>query len=354
MSPNAPDSMTFFWYLYHSFGSFMDSSMPAIFALNPKLLLLTLLRSLMAADQKPLTASRSVIVEVRPGTHSDRRKAPVNPAFLRLRVMRPIRPPPATALTDPRIGTFLARALGTCGSGMTGSSSSSSLLLLSLSPSSSSSSSVPDSGILTVSTIPTGSTPSHSAVIASTRAVTCSSPHLLSTPSPPTTQTSGMGCNPASNAAAKLVLSTPSPSATSSTESISSPPLTGSIIPTAPAAAISASTSRLHSVPSLRAMAGTGPGKFPRAPSCSTQKVLRALTLPATRAALALATVRTFSDSLVTSVACRSRAVGSVGSGMAISGLKVSLPDGEERDCCRMRRAREAASLCWVAEKADT
>ena len=138
-------------------------------------------------------------------------------------------------------------------------------------------------------------------------------------------------------------------------ESMASPPLTGRTMPTAPASAMSANTPASHSVPSLSARTGTGPGKFPRADSCSTQKVRRALTLPASRAALALALERTFSDNFVTSVDCRRRAVGSVGSGMTISGLKVSLPDGDERDCERMRRAMVAASFCWVlAEKADT
>ena len=91
-------------------------------------------------------------------------------------------------------------------------------------------------------------------------------------------------------------------------------------------------------------MTGRGPGKFPLAVSCSWQNIVNALILPEMKAALPFALTRIALLILVISVDCNRSAVGSVGSGMMISGLRVSFLAMEDRDDWRMLRLRLAAS----------
>jgi hypothetical protein len=129
-------------------------------------------------------------------------------------------------------------------------------------------------------------------------------------------------------------------------------------IPAAPAAATSfqSTTSTLSSVSSScnrvlsascgfpQYMTGMGPGKLPRASSCSLQNILSELReAHDTNAPLALALVRRASDKLETADDCNNRPVGVLGSSMSISGLSVSLPDGEEKACAN------SAWCCWAA-----
>merc|ERR1712176_8944 len=84
------------------------------------------IQALQKSDENSLLGSAG-----KPGTHSRRRTAPVNPdAFIRA-VSSPMRPPPAPALTDANIGTLLPSAFEILGS-WTGSDISSSSLVLDL------------------------------------------------------------------------------------------------------------------------------------------------------------------------------------------------------------------------------
>mmetsp|Transcript_42834 Transcript_42834/g.130265 ORF Transcript_42834/g.130265 Transcript_42834/m.130265 type:complete len:250 (-) Transcript_42834:59-808(-) len=249
------------------------------------------------------------------------------------------------------MGMDLERGLATvgrsaeAGASSSDSSSSPSSASSSAGVSSSLSSSLPSpssssSSAMTLNTTPTGSSP-HPSVNASTRACTSPSPHSPAFASGMTA--SGIGCSPFDRASLYNSTKTPSPAASFPSAALSSsdPPFRVSNTPHAPASAASVNRSSVHSAlpfppppPLLEEQytTGTGPGKLPRASSCSAHIVLRLPRLPAMNATFDFALVRNVSLNFCISVVCNSMAVGSVGSGMIISGLSVNLPLGLRRD----------------------
>mmetsp|Transcript_666 Transcript_666/g.1461 ORF Transcript_666/g.1461 Transcript_666/m.1461 type:complete len:216 (-) Transcript_666:390-1037(-) len=189
-------------------------------------LLRVLFRSPMHALQKSEENSR-LGFPGKPGTHSRRRTAPVNPDDLIRLVSSPMRPAPAPDRTEAKMGTRFWRALGTTGRGSAsaGSDSSSSSSLLSLAEE------------LMVINIETGSSPISSEIFP-TRASISSSFHEDAVES--LTVISGIGCNPHSKAVLhnfnQSVSSSPE---ISSIEEISEPSLIDTKIPETPVSATS-------------------------------------------------------------------------------------------------------------------
>mmetsp|Transcript_2349 Transcript_2349/g.4958 ORF Transcript_2349/g.4958 Transcript_2349/m.4958 type:complete len:278 (-) Transcript_2349:14-847(-) len=245
-----------------------------------------------------------------------------------------MRPPPALLRTEAKMGTRFPKALRTVGRGRaSGASASSSSSLLS--------SSLDE---LMVSKTETGSSPIISASL-STRDSTSSSFQVVAVSS--FIVISGMGCMPQSNTALQTFIQSASPEM-SSREEISEPSLMATKNPETPVSATSAISSRIPST-LLESLAqyttGTGPGKFPRASSCSLQKVrYEPKESATTKAVLALALRRISFESEMTAGPCSKMEVGSLGSGTKISGLSVSFPLGEDMACWSMARDIWAAS----------
>mmetsp|Transcript_1757 Transcript_1757/g.3828 ORF Transcript_1757/g.3828 Transcript_1757/m.3828 type:complete len:215 (+) Transcript_1757:3248-3892(+) len=190
-----------------------------------KVLLRLLFRLPIQAPQKS-DENSTLGLAGKPGTHSRRRTAPVNPDALMRRVSSPMRPPPAPLRTDAMMDTLFPRALEMEGSGRSsGASESSSSLVLVLG--------------LMVSTMETGSSPINSHTF-STRASVSSSFQTVAVES--LTTISGIGCNPHSKAFLHIFtheeasLSSPE---ISSNEEISDPPLIDTKTPETPVSATS-------------------------------------------------------------------------------------------------------------------